>query len=69
MVYLSKKIYKINDEKMILGVCAGVADYFNIDVTLVRIVTAALILGSFSFVFWLYLISAFVMPDKSDLYK
>ena len=27
------------DDKMIGGVCAGVADYFGIDVTLVRVLT------------------------------
>lgn len=66
---MSKKIYKISDEKKISGVCAGLAEYFDLDVTLVRIVTGALILGSFSFVFWLYVISAFVMPDKTDLHE
>lgn len=66
---MSKKIYKISDEKKVAGVCAGVADYFDLDVTLVRIITVALILGSFSFVFWLYVISAFVMPDKKDIYQ
>ena len=66
---MSKKIYKISDEKQVAGVCAGVADYFDLDVTLVRIITVALILGSFSFVFWLYVISAFVMPDKKDIYQ
>lgn len=66
---MSKKIYKISDEKKISGVCAGLADYFELDVTLVRIVTAALMLGSFSFIFWVYIISAFVMPDKNDIYQ
>ena len=66
---MSKKVYKISDEKKIAGVCAGLADYFDLDVTLIRIITVALILGSFSFVFWLYVISAFVMPDKNEIYK
>lgn len=65
---MNKKIYKIESQKKIAGVCAGIADYFDVDVTLVRIVTAAAMLASFSFVFWLYIISAFIMPDKNDIY-
>ena len=34
-----KKLYKSNN-KMIDGVCAGVAEYFNIDPTVVRVVWA-----------------------------
>jgi len=32
-----KRLYKSNDQKWIDGVCGGVAEYFNIDVTIVRI--------------------------------
>ena len=34
---MEKKLYKSNKNKMIDGVCAGVAEYFNIDPTLVRL--------------------------------
>jgi len=34
---MKKKLYKSSKNKMIDGVCAGVAEYFNIDPTLVRI--------------------------------
>ena len=33
-----KKLYRKEEGKMIAGVCAGVADYFGIDVTIVRLV-------------------------------
>ena len=32
-----KKLYKSNKNKMIDGVCAGIAEYFNLDPTLVRL--------------------------------
>lgn len=32
-----KRLYKSNSNKMIDGVCAGIAEYFNIDPTLVRL--------------------------------
>ena len=34
---MEKKLYKSNQNKMIDGVCGGVAEYFNIDPTLVRL--------------------------------
>lgn len=34
---MEKKLYKSSKNKMIDGVCAGIAEYFNIDPTLVRI--------------------------------
>ena len=34
---MEKKLYKSSKNKMIDGVCAGVAEYFNIDPTLVRL--------------------------------
>jgi phage shock protein C len=32
-----KKLYRSNDDRWIAGVCGGIADYFNIDATLVRV--------------------------------
>ena len=37
-----KKLYKSNHNKMIDGVCGGIAEYFGIDPTLVRLGWAAL---------------------------
>ena len=39
---MEKKLYKSNKNKMIDGVCAGIAEYFNIDPTLVRLGTVFL---------------------------
>ena len=37
----NKRLYKVEKGKKICGVCLGIADYLNIDVTLVRLVWAA----------------------------
>ena len=34
---MDKRIYKSNKDKMIDGVCGGVAEYFDVDPTLVRL--------------------------------
>ena len=52
---------------MLCGVCGGVAEYFDIDPTLVRV--GWVIAGfAFSVGFWAYLICAIIMPRKSDVY-
>lgn len=40
----TKRIYRPKDNRMIAGVCSGVARYFNIDPTVVRILWALLVL-------------------------
>ena len=37
---MGKKLYKSRNDKKLEGVCAGVANYFNLDPTLVRAVYA-----------------------------
>ena len=34
---MEKRLYKSNENKMIDGVCGGIAEYFHIDPTLVRL--------------------------------
>ena len=50
--------------KVIGGVCSGLADYFNLDVALVRVLfVIALMFASFGF--WLYIILWVVLPEKN----
>lgn len=39
-----RRLYRSRTQRMLGGVCGGIADYFNIDVTLVRIIAVASIL-------------------------
>ncbi|RLC46150.1 MAG: PspC domain-containing protein [Candidatus Cloacimonadota bacterium] len=58
-----KKLYRSVNERMIWGVCGGIAEYFNIDVSLVRI-GFVLFATSGGFGVLLYIIMAIVMPNK-----
>jgi phage shock protein PspC (stress-responsive transcriptional regulator) len=56
-----KKLYLDVENRKLGGVCSGLAAYFDIDVTLIRIIFLALLLcGSFGF--WLYIIIWIVAP-------
>lgn len=60
---MSKKLYKSNDNKMIDGVCGGIAEYFDIDPTLVRLGWVLFCaLGGSGFL--AYLIAAIIIPRK-----
>ncbi|NLK75256.1 MAG: PspC domain-containing protein [Clostridiales bacterium] len=55
-----KRLYRSTRDKMIFGVCGGVAEYLNVDPTLVRLIW---VIASFSGVPILaYIIAAIIMP-------
>lgn len=67
---MKKLLYKSEDNKMLEGVCAGVAEYFDLDPTLVR--------ASYAFVTVItgvipglvaYIVLAVIMPKKSAVKK
>ena len=61
---MEKKIYKSNDRK-ICGVCGGLAEFFGIDPTIVRLVYAILAL-TYGSGLLIYIIAAIIMDDKPD---
>lgn len=59
-----KKLHKSKTDKKIAGVCGGIAETYDIDPTLVRIIFLATTLLSFGVGFWLYVICWIVMPSE-----
>ena len=60
-----KKLYKIRSEAVVGGVCAGIAEYFNIVKTVVRVAFALISLMSGVFLgVVFYIVCMMVMPDK-----
>ena len=58
------KLTKSSRNRMVAGVCGGIADYFDWDPTLVRVGYVVLSVASAGFPGLLvYIILAFVMPD------
>ncbi len=59
---MSKKLYKSTGDRKICGVCGGIAEYFNIDSTIVRLAWVAFTcLGASGLL--AYIIAAVVMTD------
>lgn len=56
-----KRLHKSTNDKKICGVCAGVADYFGIDPTIVRIIWGILFFA-YGAGLIAYLVCAFVLP-------
>jgi phage shock protein C len=59
----TKKMYRSNDDYIVAGVAAGVANYFQIDTTLVRIIFILLTIGGGSG-FLIYLVLWLIIPKK-----
>lgn len=58
---MEKRLYKSNQNKMIDGVCGGVAEYFGVDPTVVRLLWALFSLMGGSGIL-AYIIAAIIIP-------
>ena len=60
---MDKKLYKSSEDKKIAGVCGGIAKYFNVDSTWIRLAWVFLIFFAGTGIL-AYIICAIVMPDE-----
>ena len=63
---MQKKLYRNSETKMVAGVCSGLADYINIDPTVVRLIWA--LVGLTGAGILAYLVAAIIIPEKPDDY-
>lgn len=63
-----KRLTKNAYDKKIFGVCSGIADYFEVDPTLIRL-GWVLCIFAFGTGIFAYLISAFIMPEDPRIIK
>ena len=59
---MEKKLYRSTTNKTIAGVCAGLAEYLNIDPTIVRVLWALVGLSGTGLL--AYLVCALIIPEK-----
>ena len=58
---MNKKLHLSTTDKKLAGVCGGIAEYFNIDSLIVRIIFVVLALGG-SLGIWIYLLVWLLAP-------
>jgi len=65
---MAKKLYRSRTKKMIAGVCGGLADYFDIDASLLRLlfVVFTLLTAVLPF-FFFYLIAWIIVPVQAEV--
>jgi len=62
---MEKKLYKSNTDKKVCGVCGGIAEYLNVDSTIIRLILILAIFFAGCGVL-AYIIAALVMPNKPE---
>ena len=62
----TKKLVRSRKGRMVAGICAGAADYFGVDVTLVRVIVAvvAVITGGAGVL--AYLVAWVIIPEEGE---
>lgn len=61
-----KKLYRAEDDRKIAGVCGGIAQYFDIDSTIIRLAFLFMVLAWGTGVL-AYLVAALVIPNESQV--
>lgn len=64
---MNKRLYRSNSERMIKGICGGLAEYFNIDPTIIRLLFVALAFAGGASIY-AYLIGIFVIPNEREVH-
>lgn len=64
-----KKLYRSKTDRQISGVCGGIANYFNIDATIIRLVWVFISIASTGIPgVLIYFVCALVIPEEPDFY-
>ena len=60
---MKKRLYKSSTDKKVCGVCGGIANYFDVDPTVIRLIRVIFTLVGGSGLI-AYIIAAIIMPDE-----
>jgi len=60
---MKKRLYRVEEGKMLAGVCAGIAEYFDLDPTIVRLAGVLFCLAGGSGIL-LYLVAMCIIPKR-----
>jgi phage shock protein C len=68
-VNVPRRLARRTDDRMLGGVCAGLADHLGLDVTLVRLLTVLITVLGFGSVIIAYLVAWVIVPKDVDVYS
>ena len=60
----TRRLYRKDDNKILGGVCAGIADYFDVDPSIVRILTVLLMLSGTGII--AYIVAWIIVPLENE---
>ena len=61
---MAKKLYRSRKDRRIWGICGGLAEYFDVDPVIVRVIfVASIFCGTLGL--WVYLIMWIMVPEES----
>ena len=60
---MKKRLYKSSTDKKVCGVCGGIANYFDVEPTVIRLIWVIFTLAGGSGLI-AYIIAAIIMPDE-----
>lgn len=61
-----KRLYRSRKERVLCGVCGGIAEYFDIDPTIIRLVWALVSISGSGIL--AYILAAIIIPDEPNMY-
>ena len=61
---MAKKLYRSSKNRIIAGTCGGIAEYFDVDPIIIRLITLILVLHGAGIL--AYIIAWIVVPKESD---
>lgn len=64
---MTKRLYRSSKDRVLLGVCGGVGEYFNVDPVLIRVVWVLSAFAGGAGIL-VYIIAAVIMPVKAEDY-
>lgn len=65
--FSDKKLYRSTENKKIAGVCSGLAEYLNVDPTIIRILWLIFVFSSFGIGLLIYILFIIVVPEKREI--
>ncbi|MFK3935966.1 PspC domain-containing protein [Alkalihalobacillus sp. NPDC078783] len=63
-----KKLYRSQNDRKLAGVCGGLAEQYNFDVSLLRIIWALLVIFTSGTALLIYIIMALVVPNEEEMF-